>query len=177
MRGLRTTHVALFFVSAIASCSFLSAQCKAVHAEIIDASSPEGCTSTFNFCAAGTVEGNRGLNGTTYFVLDGVAEGPTTAPGFTATTGTLVYTTREGTLTVRETGIAKFSGHPSNGYGAALEEVVSGTGRFAGATGTLHVRQQDINSQFFSKISGELCLAEDRGHHNSHIEIFDENQF
>jgi len=134
-----------------------------VHAEIIDASAPQGCTSPFNFCAAGTVEGNRGLNGTTYFVLDGVAPGPTTAQGYSATSGVLVYTTDEGTLTVRETGIAKFTGHPSNGYGAALEEVISGTGRFAGATGTLHVRQRDINSRFYSKISGELCLAEDHG--------------
>src|ERR1700741_2659515 len=112
MRGLRTTHVALFFVSAIASCSFLSAQCKAVHAEIIDASSPEGCTSPFNFCAAGKVEGNRGLNGTTYFILDGVASGPASAPGWNATSGLLVYATPEGTLTVRETVLGKLSGMP-----------------------------------------------------------------
>jgi hypothetical protein len=159
----RNKSIVLVLVSSTWCSSVLSAQCKAVHAEIIDASAPQGCTSPFNFCAAGTVEGNRGLNGTTYFVLDGVASGPATAPGYSATSGILVYTTREGTLTVRETGIAKFMGHPSNGYGAALEEVVSGTGRFTGATGTLHVRQQDINSRFYSKISGKLCLAEDQG--------------
>ena len=153
----------------------LYAQCRNVNALIVDSSAPDGCTSPYNFCAAGIVEGNRGLNGTTYFVLDGVAAGPSSAPGFGSTSGILVYTTHEGTLTVRETGIAKFSGHPSNGYGAAIEEVISGTGRFEGATGSLHVRQKDVNSVFYSKITGQLCLVEDRGKGRDHDDFDDQH--
>jgi hypothetical protein len=166
-------HILVSLLAAIAAAPALYAQCKKVNALIIDSSAPNGCTSPFNFCAAGTVEGNRGLNGTTYFVLDGVAAGPATAPGFNSTSGILVYTTHEGTLTVRETGIAKFTGHPSNGYGAAIEEVISGTGRFEGATGTLHVRQKDVNSVFYSSITGQLCLAEDQGKGNRHDDLDD----
>jgi hypothetical protein len=163
MRGF-TTSAALLFASSTLFSPFLLSQCRAVYAEIIDSSAPEGCTSAFHFCAAGAVEGNRGLNGTTYFVLDAVGTGPAMAPGYSPTSGILVYTTPEGTLTVRETGIGKFSGNPSNGYGAAIEEVISGTGRYLGATGSLQVRQRDINNIFYSKITGKLCLVEDKDH-------------
>jgi hypothetical protein len=156
----------LIFNTVVAICAAApgyawAGHCKSVHALIIDASAPQGCTSPFNFCAVGTVEGNRGLAGTTYFVLDGVVPGPSTAPGFNATSGILVYTTRDGTLTVRETGVGKFSGKPSNGYGSGIEEVISGTGRFAGASGTLYISQRDLNSKFYSQVRGELCLASD----------------
>jgi hypothetical protein len=130
--------------------------CKEVHALIIDASAPEGCTSPFHFCAAGTVEGNRGLNGTTYFVLDGVAAGPASAPGWNSTSGLLVYTTSEGTLTIRETGLGKLSGSPSNGYITSIQEIVSGTGRFSGATGLLYNNATDVNSKFYSHIVAVL---------------------
>jgi hypothetical protein len=165
MRGFKFKMdiLAVLLLGATASSPLLAGECKPVQAEITDASSPQGCTSPFNFCAAGTVEGNLGLNGTTYFILDGVATGPATAPGYSANSGILVYTTHEGTLTVRETGIAKFSGHPSNGYGSGIEEVISGTGRFAGATGVFHIRQKDVNSRFHTEVTGQLCLAED--HH------------
>ena len=58
-----------------------------------------------------------------------------------------------------------------DGYGAAIEEVISGTGRFEGATGSLHVRQKDVNSVFYSRITGLLCLAEDRGRGNGNDDI------
>ncbi len=163
MRGFTRRTVVLFAGSTLFS-PFMFSQCRALHAEITDSSAPEGCTSAFHFCAAGAVEGNLGLKGTTYFVLDGVGTGPATGPGYSPTSGLLVYTTSEGTMTVRETGIGKFSGNPSNGYGAAIEDVISGTGRYLGATGSLHVRQRDENNIFYSKITGKLCLPEDKGH-------------
>jgi hypothetical protein len=162
MRGFTRRAVVLFAGSVLFS-PFLLSQCRSVHAEITDSSAPEGCTSAYHFCAAGAVEGNRGLNGTTYFVLDGVGTGPATGPGYSPTSGILVYTTPEGTLTVRETGIGKFSGNPSNGYGVGIEDVISGTGRFLGATGSLQVRQRDDNNIFYSKITGKLCMVEDKG--------------
>jgi hypothetical protein len=57
-------------------------QCSNVRAQIIDRSFPEGCTSLLKVCLAGTVKGNHGLTGTTYFVLDGVAPAPSAAAGF-----------------------------------------------------------------------------------------------
>lgn len=148
---------------AVAACSGMAnahdTNCRPVVALIVDTSAPVNCPSPYRFCAAGTVEGNRGLNGTTYFVLDGVGTAPVSAPGFNVTSGLLVYTTNEGTLTVRETGVGKLSGNPSNGVLTSIQEIVSGTGRFAGATGTLYNTAVDINGVFYSDITGTLCLA------------------
>jgi hypothetical protein len=172
MRGL-TRRAAVLFAGSALFAPLLLSQCRAVHLEITDSSAPEGCTSAYHFCAAGAVEGNRGLNGTTYFVLDGVGTGPATGPGYSPTSGILVYTLPEGTLTVRKTGIGKFSGNPSNGYGAGIEDVISGTGRYLGATGSLQVRQRDENNIFYSKITGQLCLPEDKGHEKEHGDLSD----
>ncbi len=135
----------------------LGDQCSNVRAQIIDRSSPEGCTSPLKVCLAGTVKGNHGLTGTTYFVLDGVAPAPSAAAGFKSTTGTFIYTTKVGTLTVRETGSGKLSGHPSSGYGSGVQEVISGTGKFAGLYGILYVSQKDMLGTFFSDVRGQLC--------------------
>jgi len=143
----------------IASNRMMAEHCDSVRAQIIDRSSPEGCTSPLKVCIAGKVKGNRGLNGTTYFVLDAVAAAPPAAAGFKSSTGTLVYTTMQGTLTVRETGIGKFSGQPSTGYGSAIQEVINGTGRFAGLTGILFISQKDVRGTFFSDVTGQLCAA------------------
>jgi len=140
-----------------------ASNCKNIQALIVDSSAPQGCTSPFGFCAAGTVQGNHQMNGTTYFVLDGVSSSPATAPGWGVTSGLLVYTTKDGTLSVRETGSGKLTGHPSNGYLTSIEEVISGTGRFTGATGFLYNNATDVNSVFYSKISGQLCFAGEDG--------------
>jgi len=158
---LKSKGIALLL--AVTSCGGLAnaheQRCRPVVALIVDTSAPLNCPSPYRFCAAGTVEGNRGLNGTTYFVLDGVGTAPVSAPGFNVTSGLLVYTTDEGTLTVRETGVGKLSGNPSNGVLTSIQEIVSGTGRFAGATGTLYNTAVDINGVFYSDITGTLCLA------------------
>ena len=53
--------------------------CKRLHAEIVATLIQEGCTSKFSLCTAGTIDGNRGLNGTTAFSADDIAAGPTTS--------------------------------------------------------------------------------------------------
>ena len=133
--------------------------CHQVRAEIVDKSDPMNCVSPYNFCASGTVKGNIDLNGTTYFVLDGVGRRPDSAPGWSVTTGLLVYTTDDGTLTVRETGVSKLTGSPSNGILTSMQEIVSGTGRFEGATGSLYNNATDVNGVFYSTIQGTLCLV------------------
>lgn len=156
---IRTVSTLALLTASVASKPMLAEHCNSVRAQIVDRSVPEGCTGPMKVCVAGTVKGNRGLNGTTYFVLDGVAAAPAVAAGFKSSTGTLVYTTRDGTLTVRETGIGKLSGRPSNGYGSAVQEVISGTGKFGGLTGILYITQKDVNGTFFSDVTGQLCAG------------------
>jgi hypothetical protein len=157
MKTLRRFVLPLLTCVALASPAFAAADendgCVKIRARILDAQVTDGCTSPNGFCAAGTVTGNHGLNGTTFFTLDGFVPGPASAPGSFSTSGILVYTTRRGTLTVRETGIT--------GLGPAfpaLEVVQSGTGEFEGATGHLWVLGEKVGDHFDSKIRGELCL-------------------
>jgi hypothetical protein len=132
-------------------------ECKTIHALIVDVQVTEGCTSPNGFCAAGTVEGNHGLAGTTYFRLDGAVRGPATAPGSIATSGILTYTTGLGTLTVRESGLSGLMSTPEQGFFTAFQQVLEGTGDYAGATGHLWVLGQRIGSEFVSEVRGELC--------------------
>jgi hypothetical protein len=136
----------------------LAGECHQVRAQIVDSQTSDGCSSPNAFCAAGTVVGNRGLNGTTYFTMDGAVRGPASAPGFLATSGILVYTTHRGTLTVRETGVSKAAPDASSGLVSAVQEVISGTGKYAGATGHLYVASEAADGEFFAEVTGELCL-------------------
>lgn len=131
--------------------------CKKIHGLIVDVQVTEGCTSPTRFCAEGTIEANHGLNGTTYFRMDGAVRGPATAPGSIATTGILTYTTDRGTLTVRESGLSGVIETPEVGYFPAIQKVLEGTGDYAGATGHLWVLGQRIGSEFVSEVRGELC--------------------
>ena len=132
-------------------------ECKKIHALIVDVQVTEGCTSPNRFCAEGTVEGNHGFNGTTYFRMDGAVRGPATASGSIATSGILTYTTGLGTLTVRESGLSGLMDTPEQGYFTSFQQVLEGTGDYAGATGHLWVLGQRIGSEFVSEVRGELC--------------------
>ena len=127
-------------------------KCHKIHGTIVDVQVTEGCTSPNKFCAAGTVAGNHGLNGTTYFRMDGAVRGPATAPGTLGTSGILVYTTDRGTLTVRESGLS--------GLGAfftAFQQVLEGTEDYAGATGHLWVAGQNLGDHFEAELTGVIC--------------------
>lgn len=131
--------------------------CKKIHALIVDSQVFEGCTSPNKFCAEGTVRGNHGFNGTTYFRMDGAVRGPSTAPGTLATSGILTYTTDRGTLTVRESGLSGFV-VDGNGYFTAFQEVLEGTDEYLGATGHLWVLGRNVESHFEADVTGLLCL-------------------
>lgn len=135
----------------------LADECKKIHGTIVDVQVIEGCTSPNKFCAEGTVTGNHGLNGTTYFVMDGAVRGPATLPGSLATSGVLVYTTDGGTLTVRESGLSGLR-ESDQGYFTAFQQVLEGTGEYEGATGHLWVLGQAFPDRFEAGIRGEICL-------------------
>jgi len=130
--------------------------CKSFRAVIVDAQTTAGCTSPRGFCAAGTVDGIHGFRGTTFFTLDGVVAGPATAPGTIATSGVLVYTTARGTLTVRESGMSNLV-IPSGNFFTAFQQVLSGTGDYADATGRMYVLGQNLGDHFEAEVTGELC--------------------
>lgn len=134
----------------------LADECKKIHGTIVDAQVTEGCTSPNRFCAEGTVTANHGLNGTTYFTMDGAVRGPATAPGSTATSGILVYTMDGGTLTVRESGLSGLR-VSDQGYFTAFQQVLEGTGDYEGATGHLWVLGQAFPDRFEAGIVGEIC--------------------
>jgi hypothetical protein len=43
------------------------------------------------------------------------------------------------------------------GVGASLEQVISGTGRFAGASGTLYLASEAHDGSYHAMVMGELC--------------------
>ena len=136
-------------------------KCKKVKAEIVATPLVNGCTSAFGLCTSVTIDGNQGLNGTTHFVADGVTPSPSTAPDGASTvaySGIIHITTRDGTLDVRDTGMFDTaSGTPAGGLFASFDRIDGGTGRFAGATGTLLIGGRTIDGQLVADVSGEIC--------------------
>jgi hypothetical protein len=156
-RFLRFLPLSLLLIVSVASPALAErdnkdAKCKKIHGTIVDVQVTEGCTSPNGFCAAGTVEGNHGLNGTTYFRMDGAVRGPATAPGTVATSGVLVYTTNRGTLTVRESGLSGLGS-----FFTAFQQVLEGTGEYEGATGHLWVAGTQLDGYFEADLSGVIC--------------------
>lgn len=156
MKSLIASSLALAAVLAAGTASASHPRCRAIRGVINDVQVTSGCTSPNGFCAAGTVDGNRGFHGTTYFVMDGAVRGPATAPGTLATSGLLTYTFHDGTLVVRESGL---SGLVQGGdtYFSAFQQVQSGSGRYAAATGYFYVLGQTFPDRFEAEIQGELC--------------------
>lgn len=137
-------------------------KCKKVQARIVAAPLLTGCTSPFGLCTAGTIEGNQGLNGTTAFVADGITPSPATAPDGPATiaySGVIHITTSNGTLNVRDTGVFDTAtGTQAGGLFASFDRIDGGTGRVAGATGTLLIGGRTVDGQLVAEVTGELCV-------------------
>lgn len=134
--------------------------CKQVHAQIV--SDPIfGCAlSPIGLCTSGTITGNHGVNGTTFFIGDSAAASPATAPNSAFTlsySGTLVVTAAHGTLALRDTGIFdQFTGVFSS---FDVVDPVNSTGKFAGVTGTLFIGGRTVAGRFVTTvITGELCF-------------------
>lgn len=133
--------------------------CKSVHASLREQQATAGCPSTF--CATGEIDGNHGLNGTTRFVLDSSAPAPATAPIVSRSySGIFEIVAADGTLTLRETGIN--TPRPAGGRMlSSVAPVINGTGRFAGATGTIFFNGINPTPGVFqTDVSGELCLVQ-----------------
>jgi hypothetical protein len=136
--------------------------CKAIQAELIEIRVTEGCDAGLSSCFLGEVDGNHGLRGTTHFRGDSGAAGPATGlTGFISYSGPFQYRTATGNLDMRETGVTNTStGLPQSGSVTAYQQVMNGTGEYAGASGYLFVSGRNVGGVIRTSITGELCVLQ-----------------
>jgi hypothetical protein len=133
--------------------------CKAVQADLVEVNSTVGCKPEHANCFLGEVDGNHGLRGTTYFKGQQGALFPPLAPTFRSYVGAFEYITDKGTLTMKEMGLTNPpTADPESGAVMAYQQIVAGTGDFAGANGYLFVVGFNRNQRVVTKVTGEICL-------------------
>ncbi len=132
----------------------LAGTCKTIHADLVEVSATEGCNPGLASCFLGEVDGNHGLRGTTHFAADSARAGPATSPSFISYSGPFEYRTDGGTLTMRETGVTT---NNAAGVVTAYQEIVQGTGRYAGASGYLFVSGLKGGGMITTFVKGEIC--------------------
>jgi hypothetical protein len=132
----------------------VAGSCKKIHADLIEVSATEGCNPGLSSCFLGEVDGNHGLRGTTHFAADSARAGPATSPSFISYSGSFEYRTASGTLTMRETGVTT---NGSEGVVTAYQEIVHGSGLYAGASGHLFVSGHKSGGMIDTFVKGEIC--------------------
>lgn len=158
MNRFAAALVALVPAAAVAHGGDHGPRCKKIHADLVEDRS-EDCRPPAAVCFLGEVEGNHGLRGTTYFTADSVIDGPPTAPeGFIAYSGVFEYDLDDGTIVARETGVSNRSvGTPQAGAVTTYQQIVSGTGAFADATGHFYVFGRNTGGHIVTEIRGQIC--------------------
>jgi len=130
--------------------------CKTIHAVQHDVLVTEGCPSPVGFCAAGTVRGDHGLQGTSFFsalAFDPIPHDPLARQ---VVPGISTYTTDRGILTISDVSVLD----STRGTFAGTGRITAGTGRFAGASGDIFTfgRVLPDGVSFTTDVAGELCL-------------------
>ncbi len=108
------------------------------------------CASPVGVCTAGTIASGT-LAGTTHYTVLTVTPGP--SPDLLFYTGELVITTSAGTLTLRDFGLL----NSVSAHYYEVQQVVSGTGGYAGMRGTLTSQGISTPSGFQGTLSGPIC--------------------
>ena len=139
--------------------SHLTPRCHEVDADFTSALTTEDCSPT-SLCAAGAIKHDRLLRGPMFVSVDHTAPSaglPGIEPPSTlSVSGVRTLTPhRGGTLIAHVVGIFDTAAVVFN----EINEITSGTGRFAGATGRLHVVGQAVApGKFAGEIRGQICL-------------------
>jgi hypothetical protein len=155
-----TSMFGLLLCAASASASEEAMRCKQVHADVQEVVTSENCMSPLSFCTKGTIDGNHGLEGTTFFSVEGGAATHSTSPGIRSYSGVFTITTELGELSLREAGVTyPRPGNPEGGVLSSIIEVKSGTGRYEGATGIMFFHGRSLNGIFDVKLTGTLCTV------------------
>jgi hypothetical protein len=136
-----------------------SLKCKSIHGELVELRSTTECRPGHSVCFLGEIDANHGLRGTTYFRGEQGALFPPSAPTFRSYVGSFDYITARGTLSMREFGLTDPPDptNPESGVVNAYQRVVSGTGRFEGATGYLFVSGFNRNQRIETFVRGQIC--------------------
>jgi len=132
-------------------------RCKDVRADLDEIQSTTGCNPGLTSCFLGEVQGSHGFRGVTHFAADSaVSTSPATSPNMLIYSGPFEYRTRRGTIVARETGVTT---RGSEGVVTAYQEIVSGTGEYAGATGYFFVSGHKTGGTVDTFVNGEICTA------------------
>ena len=155
MNVVKSALLAMLATSALIAIPATAGNCKKIHADLDEIQSTQGCNPGLTSCFLGEVDGNHGLRGVTHFAADSaVSTRPATSPNFLIYSGPFEYRTRRGNITVRETGVTT---RGSEGVVTAYQEIVSGTGEFAGATGHFFVSGHKTGGTVETFVNGEIC--------------------
>jgi len=131
--------------------------CKEIRADLDEIQSSTGCNAGLTSCFLGEVQGGHGFRGVTHFAADSaVSTSPATSPNMLIYSGPFEYRTRRGTIIARETGVTT---RGSEGVVTAYQEIVSGTGDYAGATGYFFVSGHKTGGTVETFVNGEICTA------------------
>jgi len=131
-------------------------KCAAVNAPITASFFVDGCASPFGLCTSGLIPSGQ-LTGTTQFTV--LTLQPAETPDMLLYTGELVISTFYGDVVIHDRGALS----QVDGSFFEFDEIVSGTGKFANASGTLFSQGVNTGTGFDSTISGQICGAPDDG--------------
>ena len=127
--------------------------CKRVHADLLEQRTTTNCRPGHPVCFLGEVDGNHGLRGTTYFRPESATPPIPTAPAFVGYGGTFEYTIGGGAIVARESGVTS----TAVGVVTAYQQIIAGTGDFAGVTGHFFVSGSNNGQEVVTRVTGEIC--------------------
>ena len=141
----------------LASVAAANPNCKTIYAVQHDTLVTDGCTSPIGFCAGGTFTGNHGFHGNFFFSALNFIPIANDAFSRLVVPGTSIYTTSDGVLTISD----QSAFDTQRGTFAGIGRIVSGTGRFAGATGDVFTtgRVSADGQSFTTDMTAEICFA------------------
>jgi hypothetical protein len=130
-------------------------QCTAIRTNIVTGYSlgPD-CASPVGVCTVGTLFSGR-IAATTRFTARTVMPG--LSPDLLIYSGELVLTMNDGTITIRDHGLL----NSTTAYFFEVQQVISGTGSYAGARGLLTSRGLSTATGFQGLVSGTICSPVD----------------
>jgi hypothetical protein len=137
-------------------------QCKTVDANLVSGLFVEGCTSPVGFCTKGTVASGPLAGSFEFTAL--TSDQPNPASPVMFYTGVVVYMTKNGTLSVSDSGMF----NANNGSFVEVQNVTGGTKSLKGWTGALVSQGDGIFAAiagttqligFKGSVGGEICQA------------------
>lgn len=150
---------AILVATLVGSTALAHERCETILAEQVAQSITDGCTSPVGLCTQGFVHGLF-LFGSTSFVIASAASSaglPATVEPATTLSyqGALTVNTLRGDVTLSDVGVFD----TALGVFTEFSRVVSGTGAFAHATGTLYFSGtfDATKGTFHSTVTGQIC--------------------